>query len=369
MRLKSYFASTVEEAMDLARRELGEEALLVNARPATKETRSLGAFEVVFGTVEEAPPPAVAAPRPSRALLPAPTEEAMPQAAETLQNDVAILRREMESMAQSMRILRNAHSAATAHNPAVYTSLTDAELDPDLAYQIANGTPLESMILVDPSLGRAGATRRVVMLVGPPGAGKTSALVKLAASFGLSAKRPAHIVTTDVQRIAAADQLRTLAAILGIGCTVAETTGALAQALEEHRNKGFIFIDTPGFSPAEMAESIDLAAYARASDEIDVHLVLPATLKAADMTGAAARYEIFRPHKLIFTRIDETSRYGAVISESARRQWPVSFLSTGQQIPEDLEPASKARLGKLLTSASSAPMLLSRALKSRGATA
>ncbi len=86
-------------------------------------------------------------------------------------------------------------------------------------------------------------------LVGPPGAGKTTTLVKLAAHYGLASRKPAQILSADVLRIGAAEQFRSLASILGIGCSMAETAGALMQMLEEHRSKELMFIDTPGLSP------------------------------------------------------------------------------------------------------------------------
>src|SRR5580700_7752084 len=95
MRLKSYFSGTVEAAMELAHKELGEDALLVNARPSTPETRGLGAYEVVFGV----PPKAEA----EIAAKPVQTSLVKPSAADSLAQDVAELRREMERMAQSLR--------------------------------------------------------------------------------------------------------------------------------------------------------------------------------------------------------------------------------------------------------------------------
>jgi flagellar biosynthesis protein FlhF len=118
-----------------------------------------------------------------------------------------------------------------------------------------------------------------------------------------------------------------------------------------------------------MQEAGELAQIAAGNPEIDTHLVLSAAVKSADMAAAADRYQLFAPRKLLFTRIDETTRYGGLISESVRCALPLSFLSTGPQIPDDIEPATKIRLSRLLTSTSSAPLLLSRALKVRGAAA
>ena len=229
-----------------------------------------------------------------------------------------------------------------------YTRLVENELDALIAQAVAQGAPLEQFFEVDATLGRHGSERAVVALVGPPGVGKTTTLIKLAARYGLRSRRPPQIITTDVFRIAAVDQLRSLASILGIGCEVAETPVALAQALEEHRGKEFVFIDTPGLASGEMEDGADLARLIATHPEIDTHLVLPASMKLADMARVIERYAIFHPDKLLFTRLDETDRYGALISESSRRGLPVSFLAPGQQLPDDLEPATKARLIELV---------------------
>jgi len=116
---------------------------------------------------------------------------------------------------------------------------------------------------------------------------------------------------------------------------------ALAQALEEHRAKDWVFVDTPGLAAGEMEDAADLARLIAAHPEIDTHLVLSASMKPADLARVIGRYQIFQPRKLLFTRLDETDRLGALVSEAARRSLPISFLATGQQIPDDIEPASK----------------------------
>lgn len=305
--------------MELAHKELGEDALLINARPSTPETRNLGAYEVVFGI--------------------APKAEAEPVATDTLAQDVAELKREMERMAQALRGGRTASPEETCSD--LYNLLVENELDRGLAKRVAGGEALEDLFEVDSVLGRKGATRGVVALIGPPGVGKTTTLAKLAARFGLTSRKPAYILSADVYRIAAAEQLRSLSAILGIGFDIVETPVALAQAIEEHRAKDWVFIDTPGLASNEMEDGADLAKLIATHPEIDTHLVLSASMKPADLARVIDRYQIFQPKKLLFTRLDETDRYGALVSEAARRSLPISFLATGQLIPDDLEPAVK----------------------------
>jgi flagellar biosynthesis protein FlhF len=369
MKLKSYFSASVEAAMEQARIELGEDALLVNARPASPETRYLGAYEVVFGVLPDAPSGAAVEPdRPALAEeKPQPTSS-IQVPADHVNRELADLRRQLESLTRTLAsspqtsaqtaVQASAQAPTRPGNPTESSEadpLLGGELDPVVARRIRGGAKLEMLFRVAPMLGRnPGDSRSVVALVGPPGAGKTVTLAKLAARFGLAGKRPTQILSADVNRIGAVEQLRTVAALLGVAFDVAETPLMLAQQLEEHRGKGLVLIDTPGFTFRDLADVRDpadgqgLAGVLANNPEIDTHLVLSASMKPFDLTRVCDAYAIFRPAKLLFTHLDETSRYGALVSEAARRDLPISFLATGQQIPDDLEAATTARLSELV---------------------
>jgi flagellar biosynthesis protein FlhF len=387
MKIKSYFARTVEGAMATARQELGPDAMLVNSRKTSLETRHLGEYEVVFATVAPGAEAVAAA-----ATLPVESNSSSAQASsaqpfaaqpfgERLATEVADLKKELESMRRA--ITRSAFAPAQWVGVApdlsdAYAMLTASEVAPDIAREIVQsagsrlsgprlsprpGSPLpinpaafqqalleelQSRFQVAPTLGTGPGQPRIVALVGPPGCGKTTTLVKLAVNYGLAARRPVLLLSMDTQRVGAAEQLRSYAAILGVAFQVLETTNALAQAIEENRGKELIFIDTPGFALGDLQDSTSLAHFLSTRPDIDTHLVLSASMKSADLTRMVDAFEILRPQHLLFTKLDETGSFGPIFSEAARTRKPLSFFTTGQRIPEDLEAATQARLVELI---------------------
>jgi flagellar biosynthesis protein FlhF len=203
---------------------------------------------------------------------------------------------------------------------------------------------IRARLTTAPELGRPHCARKVIALVGPPGAGKTTTTVKLAVKYGLTAQKPMHIVSMDGYRVAGADALRTYAGGMGIGFDALETAGSLAQTLEEHSGKGLVLIDTPGLGPGDLKGAAPLASFLSKNREIDVHLVLPATMSLADMTATFERFRSCLPEKLIFTGLDMTCSVAPLLSLAMETEKPISFLGVGQQIPEDLEEADVERL-------------------------
>jgi flagellar biosynthesis protein FlhF len=361
MTLKSYYTKDVKSALALARQELGAEAMLVHSRKAPPEARHLGECEVVF---------AVDAPLPEGAAAPAaiPAQAAPADGYSRLASDVAEVRKQLERMASTLSrsAMLTARNAPPPELAGLFAALLDSGLEPGLAqdilYQIrASGTSLNEAELraaagrelgarfkVDPELGAGDGARKIVALVGPCGAGKTATLVKMAVLHGVAAGRPTRIVSLDTRRVAASEQLGRYAAILGVPFAALETVDSLRETLSEDRDRGLVLIDTPGHPLKELDRAEELAGFLSGRPDIDTHLVLTASMKSADVSRVVDHFEMFKPRKLLFTKLDETGAFGPVVNEAARTGKAVSFLCWGQQIPEDIEPATKERIVELV---------------------
>jgi len=381
MRMKSYFADSVQIAMENARRELGGEAILVTSRLAPAEPGKARQYEVVFATEV-----------PEKSALSRPPRTPAAEPGKTVQ-EAAVTAGSLEAMLAEIRGIRkeiqtwlpqagDPSGSGAGSAKEILTHLTNADMDPDLAQQLV-AAALERLSS-RPQAGPAGGPRRfgdalrmasskleasgedlrcalaaciadvfrvetgltgtssgaaVVALIGPPGVGKTSAIAKLAVRYGLQERKPGLLLSVDNLRVAASEQLRGYAAVIGMRFELAQSARALKLLLEEHRSCGLILIDTPGFSLGELSEGSELADFLAGRAGIQKHLVLPAPARCGDMNRIRSAWEVFRPSHLIFSRMDETTVFGPALSEAMGSGRPVSFFSTGPRVPEDISEA------------------------------
>ena len=181
-------------------------------------------------------------------------------------------------------------------------------------------------------------------LVGPPGTGKTTAAAKLAAHFQLREKKKVLLLSYDNTRLAAAEQLRVYAKILGSPFTVIENAEDLPAKLAQHRDVEVVIIDTAGVSTKNPRHIRDIERLKAQQLPVDFHLVL-STIEKEEQLNRSVQY--FAPvgiQSLVFTKLDETWSFGDIFNISAKWSTPLSWFSTGQEIPENLERASRERV-------------------------
>lgn len=390
MKIKSYFAKTVDEAICKARVELGSDALLLNTRKIA-DTGTGGGYEVVMGIAGPAPAPKVTAPATPKpatrataegAAAPKPPGESLGRTPENpeVASEMEKLRARMDEL-QSL-LVQSANNAWAAQRSVpevadVYARLIAAEVDPALGKDIADRleaamatdafflftgpdpagaqnrwkilkseparveqflrTELESRVSLLPRLGGNGAKDAVAAVVGPTGSGKTTSLAKLAVAA--SAQRPVRILSLDRSRTGAQELLRSLATS-AIAFSSVDSIESLPKLIGDARKTECVLIDTQGYSPLEQPAAEKLAAALASCGEVDVHLVAPAYMKARDLRNLIDRYRLFQPSKLLITRMDETESLGTVFSEAALAGLALSFLSHGPRIPDDIRAAT-----------------------------
>ena len=184
----------------------------------------------------------------------------------------------------------------------------------------------------------------VIALVGPTGAGKTTTIAKLASRFAEKhAARDVALVTTDTGRIGAREQLYGFGRQLGIAVHEANSGSDLNQLLERLQDYKLVLIDTAGLGPRDRALAAQLQ-WLRAAEQIRTLLVLPANTSFGDMDEVVRRFSAANPQGVVLSKLDETGRFGTALSVAVDHRLPITWVTDGQDVPEDLHRASAANL-------------------------
>lgn len=195
---------------------------------------------------------------------------------------------------------------------------------------------------------QAGDKKKTVILVGPTGVGKTTTLAKLAAHYRLRERRGVALVTLDTYRLAAVEQLRTYATLIGVPMDVALTRGDAMESLARRADTELILIDTAGRSPRDAAGIAELRQLLDLGNPLEIHLVLSATTRERDLIDIMERFRALPITRLLFTKLDETNAFGGLFEVMHRTGLPLSYFTRGQRVPEDLDIATPAGVAELI---------------------
>jgi flagellar biosynthesis protein FlhF len=191
--------------------------------------------------------------------------------------------------------------------------------------------------------------QKVVSFIGPTGVGKTTTIAKVAAIFSVEKNKKVGLITADTYRIAAVEQLQTYSDIIDLPFAVSYSGDKLKDLIENSFNDcDLVLIDTPGSSWKDQLQLGRLKMYTEADFIDETHLVVSMNTKSSDLKSIINKFGSLNPDHMLLTKLDETESYGDLINLKENYGLPFSFLSFGQDVPEDIEAAESDNLRKYL---------------------
>jgi flagellar biosynthesis protein FlhF len=403
MNLRTFQAATMADALDQVKRSLGVEAVILHTRmihkPRWLGLRRTELVEITAGdgiqiiprqTRRNSVPDAY-----RRQIKPAPLQEqrrdvqthkpfvpplSLPERGRQILNTpngqtamMSVVAEEMGCLKQMVKEL--VHQTRSQGAPSVpedlfehYKQLIESQVAEDLAHDIIKALQkelrpehmgqadfvrqkladhLEKLI---PAAGPIHRTKligaHVVALIGPTGVGKTTTIAKLAAHLKLRERHKVGLITIDTYRIAAVDQLRKYAEILGSPLRTAATAEDLRAAIDSMQDMEFILIDTAGRSPNDAMKLNELKSFLTAAAPDEVHLVLSTTASQACVESAIKSFGDIRADRIIFTKLDEAVHLGVMLNVARKLNKGLSYITVGQDVPDDIEVGHARRLAK-----------------------
>ncbi|MFI5377748.1 MAG: flagellar biosynthesis protein FlhF [Tepidisphaerales bacterium] len=385
--MRTFSASTMVEALNKVKAELGSDAIIMHTRTYTRRRwlglRSQEIVEVTAGNGVKAYRPRASAPAPRPAARPVtnPPADTASAARTLLQTPAASsafmlgLQSEVVTLKTAvMELVRETRAAKTPNVPEElfdhYLQLIRSQVEQQLAADLIRDlrSTLRPEHLKNESFVRDRLAERiekllpttgpivrtktvgphVAALIGPTGVGKTTTIAKLAATLKLREGRRVGLVTIDTYRIAAVDQLKKYADILGSPLRVVSSPDDMVAAIQSMNDCEFVLIDTAGRSPSDTLKLNELRGFLTAARTDEVHLVLSSTASQECIERAIERFSQVRVDKIIFTKLDEAVHVGVVFNVIRKVNKALSYITTGQDVPDHIEVGHGRSLAQLI---------------------
>lgn len=337
MRIKRYVADTVQQAVAQVKQELGKDALILHSR-SCKEGGFLGffakkRFEVLAAVDENLAKRKTpltgrgytgytAPTRPIEQRVKVEMASDAPEIKDNILPEIKMLRKELGELRQAIEgVAKQVQTGLQEESPPVKAPIESLQsLPPPAPIRIVNRPT-------------------VVVLVGPTGVGKTTTIAKLAANFALFEGKSVGLVTIDTYRIAAVEQLKTYAEIINLPIEVVYTVGEFKRALNNLEHNDLILVDTAGRSQKNRRQIKELKQFLAGRNPDETHLVLSANTKLEDLMDTAESFKEVSYNRLVFTKLDETNEIDTLLRFIEQIKIPISYVTTGQSVPEDIEVA------------------------------
>jgi flagellar biosynthesis protein FlhF len=393
MHLQTFSAPTMAEALRQVKTELGKDAVILHTRTYLRRQwmglRRREVVEITAGTgfqvmprpqARRSPTETPAPERPVRRSIPR-GAMASPSPRSVLDTPAAgnamIMGLSQEMSGLKSMVLELVHQTRAKQTPDVPEDLFDYymqlvqnqvadELAADMLRKLQSETraehlrdpqfvkqklaeQLEQMLPAAKPLVRTKTTGpHVVALIGPTGVGKTTTIAKLAANLKLRQNHRVGLITIDTYRIAAVDQLKKYADIIGSPLRVVSSPDDLQEAVESMADQEYVLIDTAGRSPTDTLRLNELRSFLTVAHPDEVYLVLSTTASQDCIESAIAHFSRVRVDKIIFTKLDEAVHVGVVFNVMRKINKSLAYITTGQDVPDDIEAGGGQRLARLI---------------------
>jgi flagellar biosynthesis protein FlhF len=356
MKMKKYSASTMPEVMKIIRKDLGEDAVILNSKVVYSKG-ILGLFkkktiEVLAGMDSVETPDSLSS-----------------HTTQTVKNDLTSteIKKELEDLKNMVKSIKQSQvgTGFPEEFNIILNYLADQELSEELITTISDElfahfknsqTPLPLEVqkeivqnllfakLQEVPFGGISYSNKFINVLGPTGVGKTTTIAKMAARAVLEKKKKVGFITTDTYRIAAIEQLKTYAGLLQAPIEILYNEHDLKEVMRKFEDLDVVFIDTAGRNYKEIKFVQDLQKLINFEGNTETFLVLSTTSKQKDMEVIIEKFRDFPIEKFIFTKIDETNSIGAIINLMIKYKKGLAYYTDGQEVPEDIVEANLIEL-------------------------